>query len=404
MSSDSMLTGLFKDLIESTNTRSHVSIDNAKLIITILLALITLLFVLADLLIFNPLLRKLRGEHKRTKEYEDQLAKLAHTDTLTGLGNRSFFNLCVAEMLNRTDQHGTEFAILLVDLDHFKSINDSNGHPAGDYILRHVAGALKTSFRSGDVVTRLGGDEFAVLLPGLGDASTLTALAGRAADAISRPVVFENRPLQLTASIGGAIAPTHGSDEAELIRVADHALYTAKKQRNSAVVFDEPSLALHLEQDKLTAGLAIAADRDEFIVHYQPKIDLRTQQHLGFEALVRWRHPELGLLMPGRFLPLMNDSRQFLDMTRAVVQIAARDLRIWKDAGLSPGSMAINLSETSLAGPSGYELLGEAIEENNLDWRDFVIEVTEDVFPEPAGRTDTRLGHQVPGSRGTHIP
>ncbi len=380
ISSDSMLTGLFRDLIKTTSNRSHLSIDAAKLIVAILLAAIMFILVLTNLFLFDPLLRKLRGEHQRTEVYEDQLAKLAHTDTLTGLGNRSFFNLSVAEMLNGVKQDGAEFSVLLVDLDHFKCINDNYGHQAGDFVLRHVADGLKKGFRSGDLVVRLGGDEFAVLLPGLSDARALTVLAQRAADVVAEPVTFEARKLQLTVSIGGAIAPIHASGEAELIKVADRALYSAKKKRNSIVIFDDSSLAQHFEQEKLVAGLAVAAERDEFVVHYQPKINLRTGKHLGFEALVRWQHPELGLLAPGRFLPLMQDAQQYQEMTQAVVQAAARDLKGWKDAGLAPGSIAINLTETSLAGPTGYDILSAAIEENGLEWQDFVVEVTENVF------------------------
>nr|WP_298098191.1 EAL domain-containing protein [uncultured Shinella sp.] len=377
---DSIPMRQFADLIGRAHDRSDRSIRNAKWIGSCLLVLIATIVILASTLLFRPLLKKLRNEHRRTSDFESRLSTLAHTDALTGLSNRSSFNLALGDLFIGLERTGAGFSLLLVDLDHFKSINDSLGHPAGDAVLRHVARALQNAVRSGDVIARLGGDEFAVLLPGVCDAPVLEAIAMRANEAIAAGTAFEGRSLQASASIGGAVVPNHATDEATLMRVVDLALYTAKGNRNTAVIFDEAALARRLEQNQLALALVLAADRNEYVVHYQPKVDLSTGDYVGFEALVRWQHPQLGLLPPGRFLPLMEGTQLIRGMTRAVVTIVGRDLAEWKAAGLFPGSISVNLPEALLVGAEGYELIAEAIQTNGLDWKDFAIEITEDVF------------------------
>ncbi|ASY66690.1 diguanylate cyclase/phosphodiesterase (GGDEF & EAL domains) with PAS/PAC sensor(s) (plasmid) [Sinorhizobium sojae CCBAU 05684] len=380
VSSDSVLMRQFGDLIRRAHERSGISIDNAKLIGTALLALIAATVILASIFLFSPLLKKLRNEHRRTMDFEERLTQLAHTDALTGLANRSSFNQALGNLFSDLERTGTGFAMLLVDLDRFKSINDSLGHPAGDAVLDHVARVLQRTLRSTDIAARLGGDEFAVLLPGMADSALLATIADRAVKAIAAEIPFEGRVLQATASIGGAVVPSHANDEASLMRVVDLALYTAKSGRNTAVIFDEAALARRLEQNQLSLALVLAADRDEFVVHYQPKVDLATGMHLGFEALVRWQHPELGLLPPGRFLPLMEGTQLIRGMTRAVIATVGRDLDAWKRAGLVPGTISINLPEVLLVNEEGYNLFVETILANRLEWHDFAVEITEDVF------------------------
>ncbi|EJT02396.1 putative sensory box/GGDEF family protein (plasmid) [Rhizobium sp. CCGE 510] len=379
VSSDSMLMRQFSALIESAHDRSDMSINHTRIISAVLLGLTAATLILATLILFIPLLIKLRTEHRRTLDFEIKLTHLAHTDTLTGLGNRSSFNETLNGLFASLERTGAGFSMLLVDLDHFKATNDSFGHPAGDAVLSHVASALQKTIRAGDVVARLGGDEFAALLPGISDAATLEGIAQRAIAAIAAECHFEGRLLPVSASVGGAVVPGHASEEATLMRIADLALYAAKAKRNTAVIFDEASFAQRMEQNRLAAALAFAADRDEFVVYYQQKVNLQTGNHLGFEALVRWRHPQLGILPPGRFLPLM-EGHVMQRMTHCIVNTVARDLRAWKAAGLCVGSVAINLPEALLVGHDGYDLIGAAVKANQLDWRDFAIEVTEDVF------------------------
>lgn len=379
VSSDNLLIQQFSELIRRAHDRADISIDNAKLITTALLAMLAVIVIIATVFLFGPL-KKLRKEHYRALEFESRLRQLVHIDALTGLGNRTSFNVALSGLLSELEKEGRGFSILMMDLDRFKYINDSFGHPAGDAVLHHVAKALKNTLGTKDVIARLGGDEFAVLLPGVLDPATLATIANQTANAIGTELFFEGRTLQVSASIGGAIAPVHAAEEKSLVRIADLALYAAKGRRSAVMIFDEASLALQLEQNQLSLALLLAADRDEFIVHYQPKINLLTAEHLGFEALVRWQHPTLGILQPGRFLPLVEGSPLVRGMTRSVIRTVARDLRAWKDAGLAPGAIAINLPEALLVGQDGYQMLLEAIEENNLSWWDFAVEVTENVF------------------------
>lgn len=380
VSADSILMRQFSELIDHVHDRSEHSIGNAVLITTALLIALAAILVLASVFLFRPLLRNLRDEHSRKMAFENKLSHIAHTDPLTALENRSSFNTALNDLLRRYNRLEEGFAMLLVDLDHFKPINDSFGHPAGDAALLRVANALRDIFRADDVIARIGGDEFAVLLPGITDDATLQEIADRAVAKLAISFLYEGNSLQISASIGGAIVPTHAKDEEGLVRVADLALYTAKIGRNRAIIFDEESFAERMKNNELAAALACAADRDEFIVHYQPKVNLLTGAHVGFEALVRWNHPTLGVLPPGRFLPLMENPQLIHDMTRAVVNSVGRDLKAWKEAGLAPGAVSINLPEGLLVTTKGFDLFDAVVREYGLDWHDLAVEVTEDVF------------------------
>lgn len=380
ISTDSVLMRQFNEVIEHTHDRSGVSIGRAVIIITIPLFLLATLFVLASAFLFRPLLNKLRRENTRKVAFERELSYLVHTDALTNLRNRSYFNGALEALFDNYRKNGIGFSMLLVDLDYFKIVNDSYGHPAGDAILRHVAEIAMKVSRTQDVIARLGGDEFALLFPEVVDDNTLVTIADRLIKSIGEAVYFEGRTIRISASIGGAIVPAHATDEASLIRNADLALYTAKTGRNQTFIFDDQTLATRMAQSDLLALLGSASSRDEFVVYYQPKVNLRTGAHLGFEALVRWQHPTLGILPPGRFLPLMEDPKLISDMTRSVVRNTCRDIKLWKDAGLAPGAVAINLPEILLVNGNGFEFIDRAIEDYGLCWTDVSVEVTEDVF------------------------
>lgn len=380
VSSDSALLRQFNKLIAETNNQSHTNIENARRITTLLLTMIAVTLLLATLFLFIPLLKKLHLAHRLTSDYEKQLIHVAQTDSLTGAYNRASFNMALGNIMERYHREKTGFSLLLIDLDHFKNINDNHGHPAGDAILKHISDALICTFRETDIVARMGGDEFSVLLPGITDPHQLQLIANRAVQAISAKCIFAARTIQVTASIGGANIPVHATCESELVRIADLALYAAKRKRNSAVIFDHKALSEKLQQNLMISMLANAAGNDEYVVYYQPKNSLLTGQHTGFEALVRWKHPEQGILSPGKFLPLIEDSHLLRDMTEAVVRNVAHDISNWKVAGFTPGPVAINLPEIMLTTSDGYNLIADAINEHGLEWHDFAIEITEGVF------------------------
>ncbi|MDR3373235.1 MAG: EAL domain-containing protein [Ancalomicrobiaceae bacterium] len=380
LTTDTLLSRQFEDVIRDARDRSNIGIAATATFTAWILLLMAATLVIISLFLFRPLLRKLKAEHDKSISIEDRLATLTYTDPLTGLVNRAAFKAALGDEFTLHAASGAGFALLIVDLDHFKSINDSYGQAAGDAVLGRVATVLRRSFPTARSIARLGGDEFAVLIPDVSEPADVERTAEDAAAVIAQPFDCGGAQIQVSASIGGALAPQHARDDAGLLRLADLALYTAKAKRNTTVLFSESSLANRLEQNRMTAALAQAADRDEFVVFYQPKIQLTTGRSVGFEALVRWRHPELGILPPARFLHLLDTPQLIGAMSRAVIDSAGRDLRAWIDAGFTPGAVAINLPETLLIGPDGWQMLAETIRKYGLRYHDFAVEVTEDVF------------------------
>ncbi|RCW28072.1 diguanylate cyclase (GGDEF)-like protein [Ciceribacter lividus] len=379
-SSDGALMQQFGDLISRVHDRSDISINNAATLYTLLALLLEATLLFASFFLFKPLLKKLKQEHGQSKEYEAQLAHQAHTDALTGLNNRAAFHEELEETLALLPANGGGFSLLLLDLDRFKDINDSYGHPAGDAVLCHVAKAIRGAVRAQDVAARLGGDEFAILVHGITDPVVLQGIAARILEGIRADVSVDGHLVHVSASIGGAIAPVHAASKQDLIRIADIALYASKGLRGKAVIFDEASWAERMKQNQLMLELVTAPERGEFVVHYQPKVDLVSGTPLGFEAVVRWQHPQRGLLPPIQFLPLVEGAGVMRQMTRAVIDATCKDIRKWKDARIAPGPVSINLPESLLVCDDGFQMFADAIQANGICWSDLTVEVTENVF------------------------
>lgn len=379
---DRQFIGVFDTLLQLSDEHLEKSIEKTRYFGSSLLCADAIAVVLAGALLFRPLLRKLRRVHHQTIRFQRKLSRMAHTDELTGLANRLTFKGARKEFIERFQSNGSAFSLLLIDLDRFKQINDNFGHQAGDAALVHVGRALQRGFPAPSVPARLGGDEFAVLVPGSHDAESLTLVVEAALREITSEYLFDNRAFKISCSIGGAIAPLHGTDDMELLRIADLALYSAKKGNSEFIVFNESDGLIQLEQNQLSLALMLAVERDEFVVHYQPKFDLLSRRFLGFEALVRWQHPTLGLLSPARFLHLTEGNEIIRYMTRSVIRTVASDLRAWKDRGYLQGPVAINMPEALLMNESGLDMLSGAIAEYGLEWHDFAVEITENVFLE----------------------
>ncbi len=383
-SDGAIMRGFQLEVAQSFN-KSETSIIAAKRISALLiLSLLVALCVVGALVIF-PLLKKLRTEYEKKKVFERELSILVNKDSLTGLSNRRSFTqtldrLVVPRYSDEGYPRDSSFALLLIDLDDFKAVNDTFGHQTGDGLLIEVAQRIGSTVAAGTIAARLGGDEFAILVPDLADNTAAGELAARIRESLVPPFTFEGHTHRIAASIGGAVFPDHGADAQAIIRCADLALYAAKTERNSQIIFNAAMMADRLAESQLRAALFKAVEDDEFLVYYQPKVDLRTGQHLAFEALVRWRHPQLGILPPGRFLHLLDTAPLMTSMTEIVVNKVARDIRAWRDAGLACGSVAINMPETALISDAGYVMVSDAVTRHALDWSDLAIEITEDVF------------------------
>jgi diguanylate cyclase (GGDEF)-like protein len=383
--SDGFIMRGFQDEIQQSFTKSEASITTAKHISALLILSLVVALLVVGGLILVPLLKKLRVEYEKKKVFEQQLSILAHRDGLTKLPNRMSFikmldQLVASRTADKEDSRNCPFVILLIDLDYFKEVNDTFGHPTGNGLLIEVAKRIASVVDADSMAARLSGDEFAVLAPNLSSDAQAEELAERIRESLFQPYLIDGHRLHISGSIGGAIFPDHGTNTADIIRCADLALYAAKAKRNHLTIFNEAMMADRLAESKLRAALFNAVENDEFLVYYQPKMDIRNGQHAGFEALVRWHHPELGILAPGRFLHLLDTASSITAMTEVVINKVARDIRIWRNAGLSYGCVAINMSEAVLISEVGYDMLADAVQRHSLDWSDFAIEITEDVF------------------------
>lgn len=313
------------------------------------------------------------------KVLEEQLRKLAFHDPLTLLANRSLFWNRVEHALalaQRTQQH---VAVMFLDLDNFKNVNDSLGHDAGDRLLQAAAQRLVKSTRPSDTVARLGGDEFAILLEGLRNESDVERIAGPISASFSQPLLVDGRETETTASIGVACSRP-GDDAEQLLRNADIAMYNAKAAGKARCVVFQPHMQEQLhDRLRLEQDIDRALTRNEFFVEFQPVVDLKTRELLGVEALVRWQHPERGRVMPGSFIPVAEESARIVEIGRQVLVDACRQVHAWSES-LSHGHglrVAVNISGRHLQQGDLISDVRHALEVSGLDPESLVIELTE---------------------------
>ncbi len=322
---------------------------------------------------------------------EQQVLKLARYDALTGLPNRNMFIDELDRTLGRARRSGHGFALFFIDLDRFKNINDSLGHGAGDRLLQVMAARLRELLRDSDLVARLGGDEFVVLLEGSAEGPALAGVARKALAAIAEPVLIEGRSFQVTGSVGISLYPQDGTDAATLLKNADAAMYLAKDSGKNTFQFYTAQLATHSAQlFALESDLRAALQRDELQLHYQPKVRLADGAIIGMEALLRWNHPQRGLLAPGEFIALAEDSGLILPIGQWVLAAACRQIRAWRDAGLHVPRCAINLSARQFVTETLVDDVQRALTEFGLEADALEVEITESVLmddPQRANRT-----------------
>jgi diguanylate cyclase (GGDEF)-like protein/PAS domain S-box-containing protein len=312
-------------------------------------------------------------------------SRAAQYDVLTCLPNRTLFNDRLTQAISLAKRGGNQLAVLFVDLDQFKRINDSLGHAMGDKLLRSVARRLKACVRRSDTVCRLGGDEFVVLLSEVSSAEAASASARKILRAIAAPHIIGNKSLDITVSIGGSIYPNDGQNAENLLGQADAAMYEAKKHGRNGFQFYRSDMRLRLAKRLLLEGdLRYALGRNEFFLLYQPKIDLQTGQITGMEALIRWMHPERGMLNPMEFVHVAEECGLIVPIGQWVLLEACRQSRTWSDMGLGTIPIAVNVSAAEFLAKdflSGVRavLISTGVEPVNLE-----LELTESVLMEDA--------------------
>ena len=321
------------------------------------------------------------------REAKARIEYLATHDGLTGLPNRLMFNQLLNASIKIALRHGRQCAVLFIDLDRFKIINDTLGHADGDTLLMEMAQRLKGCLRASDVVARLGGDEFVVLLNEIAEPNHAAEIAQKLLSVIVKPVLLRGQECRVTASIGIAICPVDGEDEQQLTKNADLAMYLAKEEgKNGFRFFSRQMKTQSIERLAMETSLRNAIDRQEFWLHYQPKRDLETGAITGVEALLRWRHPDLGLLPPAQFIPLAEETGLIVQIGRWVMKTACAQGVAWQAEGMPPLSIAVNLSPRQFLHEGLLDDLDDVLNETGLDPALLEIEITESMVMQNVDR------------------
>jgi diguanylate cyclase (GGDEF)-like protein/PAS domain S-box-containing protein len=310
-----------------------------------------------------------------------EMSHLAHHDILTDLPNRSLFSDRLTQAISMARRNRQQLAVLFLDLDGFKHINDSLGHGIGDKLLQAVAARLSAGVRKSDTVSRQGGDEFVILLPEVTHAADAAISAAKIIAELKDALTIGEHRLRVTVSIGISTFPDNGEDAETLIKNADTAMYHAKQSGRDNFQFFRPDMSLRaVERQSLEGQLRYALERQELLLHYQPKINLKTRAITSVEALVRWQHPERGLLLPGQFLTIAEDTGMIVAIGQWVLREACRQTREWLDAGLLAVPVAVNISSLEFGNERFSDGIQVALKNNRLDPKYLELELTESVL------------------------
>jgi diguanylate cyclase (GGDEF)-like protein/PAS domain S-box-containing protein len=311
------------------------------------------------------------------KRYEAELEARARFDTLTGLANRALLHDRIENAINLAAGRGAVWVVAL-DLDHFKFVNDTLGHDAGDELLKAAAQRISAAVERSDTVARTGGDEFVLVLPGRDNESEAAATVRAVLQALAHPLALNGQDLVLTGSAGLAAYPADGSDAATLIQHAEVAMYRSKELGRNMVQFYMPTMnARARERLALEGALRSALTHDEFELYYQPQVDLESGHVVGLEALIRWRHPSLGMVKPDRFINLAEETGLIVPIGAWVLRTACRQSRAWQHAGLGPLRIAVNLSARQFAEPNLVREIARVLDETGLSAACLEVEITE---------------------------
>ena len=319
----------------------------------------------------------------KQKMAEDKVSRLARFDTLTGLFNRSTFFDTFDHALAVAARSNHQLAVLFIDLDRFKDVNDTLGHFVGDEVLEVMAQRLQNTVRGADTLARLGGDEFVLLVENTASTKSVSDLAQRVVESLAEPLIAGGQDCRLGASVGIAVSPGDGDDAATLLRNADIAMYRAKASgRNGFAFFSQVLDQPQKERMQLGASLHRALELNQLLLLYQPKVSVATGKMVGVEALIRWQHPERGLVPPAAFIPLAEETGLILQFGRWVLRTACAQAMTWQKSGLPPFSVAVNLSARQFNDPQLAADIRAALSETGLDPQLLELEITESVMVE----------------------
>lgn len=313
------------------------------------------------------------------RETQNQLHFLAHYDVLTGAANRRLFEDRCHQALKQASRRGHDVGLIGLDVDHFKRINDTLGHDAGDTLLKELFKRMQTCVRGEDTIGRLGGDEFAILLGNVSGAEGCAKVAENLLKAITQPIQLPGKQLIITTSIGVTLAPRDGDDFSALLKNADMAMYRAKKNGRNNIQFYEPQMGAEVEQQmNIEQALRRGFNQNEFLLHFQPQIDLEDDRVIGFEALLRWQHPEKGLLPPQYFLEIAEQSGLLPTLSGWIIRTVIEQARVIQAlSDFGPLRVSVNLSAREMKHPQVAELIEEALDQYGLDPQLLNVEVSE---------------------------
>ncbi|MBS0441191.1 MAG: EAL domain-containing protein [Proteobacteria bacterium] len=322
-------------------------------------------------------IERLQSEVEQRERTQATIAHLAHHDALTGLGNRLLFHKQLSEALASRKRNGDDLAVLFIDLDGFKAINDSLGHVTGDSLLKHLASRLRNALREGDKIARLGGDEFAIIQVGREQPREAGALARRLTELVGTPFVIDQQRLVIGASIGIAIAEGEYQDSEQLLRAADLAMYRAKAEGRGRFRFFEPEFDRQVQERRdLEVALRAAVEQDAIDLHYQPLVDAQTGRINGFEALARWHDPQRGFVPPSTFIPLAEEIGLIDSIGESVLRRACAEAVRWPE----PISVAVNLSAAQFQSGNLIPAVKRALAASGLSPNRLELEITESIF------------------------